>query len=123
MKTTLLIGVLFFSLSLFSQEKDKPLEKLTYTGYYNWGFVWIKAGSVEFTLTPSDKYPNALDCLPWEVPILLEIGFSDYGIRWSLITIVLLLCPMNFRGRRMKEITIKHSIMFGIMTMMLSIRR
>ncbi|MCR9011562.1 DUF3108 domain-containing protein [Gabonibacter chumensis] len=59
MKTTLLIGVLFFSLSLFSQEKDKPLEKLTYTGYYNWGFVWIKAGSVEFTLTPSDKYPNA----------------------------------------------------------------
>lgn len=59
MKKILLIGVLFFSLPLFAQEKVKPLEKLTYTGYYNWGFVWIKAGSVEFTLVSSDKYPNA----------------------------------------------------------------
>lgn len=44
---------------LWGQAKYPPVEKLVYTGYYNWGFIWVKAGKVEFTLTPSDKYPNA----------------------------------------------------------------
>ena len=32
---------------------------LVYTGYYNWGFIWVKAGRVDFSLTTSEKYPNA----------------------------------------------------------------
>lgn len=59
MRTALLIFVLFLCLSLAAQNKQSgAIEKLSYTGYYNLGFVWIKAGSVEFTLEPSDKYPN-----------------------------------------------------------------
>ncbi len=36
-----------------------PTEKLTYMGYYNWGFIWIKAGKVTITQSESDKYPNS----------------------------------------------------------------
>jgi hypothetical protein len=28
----------------------KPGEKVTYLAYYNWGFVWVHAGNVEFTV-------------------------------------------------------------------------
>ena len=61
MRTILLIMALLCSIPLFSQRRGpvKTIEKLAYTGYYNWGFIWIKAGSVEFTLTPSGKYPHA----------------------------------------------------------------
>lgn len=56
--------VLFFlllgsCLSLFSQSKYPPIEKLVYTGYYNWGIIWVKGGWVEFSLSRSDKYPEA----------------------------------------------------------------
>lgn len=37
----------------------RPVEELVYNGYYNWGFIWVKAGRVEFTLSKSDLYPNA----------------------------------------------------------------
>ena len=62
MRTITLILALLCSTPLFSQRRGpaaKTLEKLAYTGYYNWGPIWIKAGYVEFTLTPSGKYPHA----------------------------------------------------------------
>jgi hypothetical protein len=31
----------------------KPGEKLTYLAYYNWGFIWIHAGDVQFTVNQS----------------------------------------------------------------------
>jgi hypothetical protein len=39
--------------------ETRPVEKLVYTGYYNWAFIWVEAGLIEITLTPSDKYPRA----------------------------------------------------------------
>lgn len=44
---------------LSAQVKYPPIEKLVYEGYYNWGFIWVKAGQVVFTETKSDKYPGA----------------------------------------------------------------
>lgn len=55
----LLIVLLTGTGLLWGQTKYPPVEKLVYTGYYNWGIIWVKAGRVEFNLTPSDKYPNA----------------------------------------------------------------
>lgn len=55
----LLFFILGWSWSLFSQSKYPPIEKLVYTGYYNWGILWVKAGEVEFSLSKSDKYPGA----------------------------------------------------------------
>jgi hypothetical protein len=31
----------------------KPGEKITYFAYYNWGFIWIHAGDVQFTVNQS----------------------------------------------------------------------
>ena len=60
MRTIILIVTLFVSLPAISQKKlPNVIEKLTYRGYYNWSFIWINAGSVEMTVQPSDKYPNA----------------------------------------------------------------
>ncbi len=58
-KVWLLCFILGWSLSLFSQSKYLPVEKLVYKGYYNWGFIWLQAGWVEFSLSESDKYPDA----------------------------------------------------------------
>lgn len=46
-------------MSLFSQAKYPPIEELVYSGYYNLGFIWVKAGRVEFSLAKSEKYPDA----------------------------------------------------------------
>ena len=48
------------SLSLCAQSKYPPIEELVYTGYYNWGFIWVKAGRVDFSLTTSEniRMPN-----------------------------------------------------------------
>ena len=35
----------------------KPGEKLSYEAYYNWGFIWIHAGDVQFTVSQK-KYLN-----------------------------------------------------------------
>ena len=60
MRTLVLILALLWCLPSRGQQPDlKPIEKLVYTGYYNWGFIWIKAGVVEFSLGPSEKYPDA----------------------------------------------------------------
>ena len=58
-RVLLLIFWLGWSGTLFSQAKFIPVEKLTYTGYYNWGILWVKAGWVEFTMSESEKYPDA----------------------------------------------------------------
>lgn len=55
----LLIVLLGCSAPLFSQSKYAPVEELVFTGYYNWGILWVKAGKVEFSLTQSEKYPDA----------------------------------------------------------------
>lgn len=55
----LLSLVLGFLGASVAQSKYPPIEKLVYDGYYNWGIIWVKAGRVEFSLSQSDKYPNA----------------------------------------------------------------
>ncbi len=55
----LLSLVLGFWGASVAQSKYPPIEKLVYDGYYNWGIIWVKAGRVEFSLSQSDKYPNA----------------------------------------------------------------
>lgn len=57
-----IVFVLFLGLTLplLAQTKNIPVEKFTYDGYYNWGFIWVKAGRVDFTAGPSEKYKGAL---------------------------------------------------------------
>ena len=62
------------SLSLCAQSKYPPIEELVYTGYYNWGFIWVKAGRVDFSLTTSEKYPNAK---------IMEIDVEDDRNDWD----------------------------------------
>ena len=49
-KIWIVICLLVAGLSLDAQTKYQPIEELVYTGYYNWGFLWVKAGRVEFSL-------------------------------------------------------------------------
>ncbi|MDE7074030.1 MAG: DUF3108 domain-containing protein [Odoribacter sp.] len=58
-KSWLLLVILGCGMTLFAQQKYPPIEKLVYTGYYNWGPLWVKAGRVEFSVTCSDLYPGA----------------------------------------------------------------
>ena len=75
MRTIILIVTLFVSLPAISQKKlPNVIEKLTYRGYYNWSFIWINAGSVEMTVQPSDKYPNA-QCI-------FAVGYSNPSWDW-----------------------------------------
>lgn len=53
----IIISFLFFLLTISSHgqcipQKDifKPGEKVTYNAYYNWGFIWVHAGVVEFSV-------------------------------------------------------------------------
>lgn len=59
-KAVLLIIVLYLFLPLCAQSKYPAVEHLVFNGYYNWGFLWVKAGNVEFSLSKSEKYPKAL---------------------------------------------------------------
>jgi hypothetical protein len=51
-----IIPVLLFCVNALSAQcvsevkSFKPGEKITYQAYYNWGFVWIHAGDVEFSV-------------------------------------------------------------------------
>lgn len=38
----------------------QPGEKLTYVGYYNWKFVWIKAGEATFEITDSTYFSDSV---------------------------------------------------------------
>lgn len=73
-KNWLLILMLLGGFSLFSQSKYPVAERLVYTGYYNWGFIWMEAGQVEFSLAKSDKYPDAVK--------LEAIGYSSPKWDW-----------------------------------------
>lgn len=43
------------------QAKEFPKnEEFSYSGYYNWGFIWMKAGWVTFKVSESEKYPEAM---------------------------------------------------------------
>ncbi len=37
-------------------------EKLQFTGYYNWGFLWINAGSVTVDVSDTKYEPKHLKC-------------------------------------------------------------
>lgn len=73
-KTLLIIYIICQGMFLFAQKAYPPVEELVYDGYYNWGFIWVKAGRVEFSLTKSDKYPDA--------QILNVIGYSLPSWDW-----------------------------------------
>lgn len=59
-KVLFLLAFLGIFLSSRAQEEELPLEEFNYTGYYNWGFIWMRAGVVNFTVSPSEKYPGAV---------------------------------------------------------------
>lgn len=66
MRNVLSIVLLCFSSYLFAQcpaenKAFKAGEKLTYDLYFNWSFIWVKAGTAYYT-TKSAKY-NGKDCL------------------------------------------------------------
>lgn len=65
-----MIICLTFMYPLWGQDRFPPVEKLVYTGYYNWGFIWVKAGKVEFSLSASGKYPDAqkLEAVGYSLP-------------------------------------------------------
>ena len=52
-----------------------PGERITYNAFYNWGFIWINAGEVEFTVT-SKKYQGQ------EVYHLYSYGTSFKSYDW-----------------------------------------
>ncbi len=75
MRIIILIVTLFVSLPAVSQRKvPNVIEKLTYRGYYNWGFIWINAGAVEMSVKPSEKYPNAEE--------VFAVGYSNPSWDW-----------------------------------------
>lgn len=48
-------------LGVFSQNREFPgNEEFTYSGYYNWGIIWMRAGVVTFKVDESEKYPGAM---------------------------------------------------------------
>ncbi len=64
MKKNLLIFLVlfYFTLETYSQElvNQYPVfksgEKITYNAVYNWGFIWIKAGIVEFSVNETNYF-------------------------------------------------------------------
>lgn len=72
-KALLLVYMICQGMFLFAQ-KYPPVEELVYDGYYNWGFIWVKAGRVEFTLTETKEYPDA--------QILNVVGYSLPSWDW-----------------------------------------
>ena len=83
-KGFVLFWLLAGSLALSAQSKYPTLEKLVYDGYYNWGFIWIKAGKVVFSTTDSEKYPNA-NCLE-AVGTSLPFWDSFFRLRDTLVS-------------------------------------
>lgn len=83
-KGFIFLSLLLGCMALNAQSKYPTLEKLVYDGYYNWGFIWIKAGKVEFRQTKSEKYPNA-NCLE-AVGTSLPFWDSFFTLRDTLIS-------------------------------------
>ncbi|MDR1756596.1 MAG: DUF3108 domain-containing protein [Culturomica sp.] len=59
-KYVVILAVVLLLFSWQAGAKNPPVEELEYAGYYNWGFIWMKAGVVKFTVSASDKYPGAV---------------------------------------------------------------
>ena len=59
-KYIVIIWIVLSGSPLWAQTKYPPAEELVYTGYYNWGFIWMKAGVVKFSTSASEKYPGAV---------------------------------------------------------------
>ena len=74
--------------SIVTQAGVKPPhnEKLTYTVYYNWGFVWINAGSLELSNSTDTLNGNAYRFLSatgksnpkWNWLFMLEDHYSSW---------------------------------------------
>lgn len=60
-KLIALAVVIYMFLPLTAQQTLAPVEELVYTGYYNWGFIWIRAGEVRFNMKASDRYPGGVE--------------------------------------------------------------
>ncbi|NJK87754.1 MAG: DUF3108 domain-containing protein [Bacteroidales bacterium] len=80
LKNTLFIFLIFLSHHLYSQcftlnTAFKPGEKLNYLVYYNWGFVWVDAGWVEFSVDTAN-YKNH------DSYYFYAIGQSHKGYDW-----------------------------------------
>lgn len=54
------IIALYLFLPVIAQEKYLPIKELAYNGYYNLGFIWMRAGTVKFSADSSDRYPGAI---------------------------------------------------------------
>lgn len=69
-KILILMCIWSSGVTLFAQSKFLPVEELTYNAYYNWGFIWLKAGQVDFSLSASEKYPGAqrLQAIGYSLP-------------------------------------------------------
>lgn len=69
-KSIVFVLLLGLALPLLAQSKPMPTEELIFDGYYNWGFIWMKAGRVEFTTGPSEKYKGArkLNAIGYTLP-------------------------------------------------------
>ncbi len=53
------IFIMATSAFVLGQSKYKPIRQLAYTGYYNWGFIWINVGNTVLHIGSSDVYPHA----------------------------------------------------------------
>lgn len=77
------IGLLLFSELLFSQKVDhritsntfKSGERVTYRAVYNWGFIWINAGDVTFSM--KDTIYNGIQSFHFE-----SLGWSLKKYDW-----------------------------------------
>ncbi len=57
-KTIITLAILLISFNLFSQSKTTPFlsgERMNYTMYFNWHFVWVKSGEVHFVCNSIQK--------------------------------------------------------------------
>lgn len=62
-KLWLLVIILSFTININAQNQFREIKRLTYTGYYNWGVIWVRAGYVEFKVNCSTKYPGAVEMM------------------------------------------------------------
>ena len=73
------MGLWMVSFSLAGQKNTKsqafsPGEQLKYKAYYNWGFIWLYAGDVTFSVKFSEKSK--------EIYFFTVIGKTRKGYDW-----------------------------------------
>lgn len=61
MKKVLVFILLYgFFTEVWGQMEFPKNEEFTYSGYYNWGIIWMRAGVVTFKVSDSEKYEEAV---------------------------------------------------------------